>query len=131
MARHIDDYDDEVQEQKRIHLGFNFNFKSMYIKIGQVVDAKGDKDDHYPKDGLIKYWGCAMFVLFILFVFSHSLFLVATCPFIFFYAFVVFQVFKAMKVFEDKRWPLLIATLVLLPLEAVGAYYLQQLIFFS
>lgn len=129
--RHIDDYDDQIKQQERIKIGYKFNFKSMYMLIGRIIEEKGEYDEHYPKDGLYRLWGCSMAVLFILFVFSHSLFMVATVPFMFFYGMVIFQVFKALKVFEYKRVPLAIATPIVLIVEAVAGYYLQQLIFFS
>lgn len=129
--RHIDDYDDQIREMERVKIGFNFNFKSAYMLIGRVIEEKGEYDEHYPKDGLIKIWASSMIVLFILFIFSHSLFLVATVPFIFFYVFVIFQVFKAFKIFEYKRMQLALLTIALIPVLFVIAYYIQQWIFFS
>ena len=70
--RHIDDYDDQIKQQERIKIGYKFNFKSMYMLIGRIIEEKGEYDEHYPKDGLYRLWGCAMAVLFILTQFSRD-----------------------------------------------------------
>lgn len=127
----IDKYDDELQKMKRTEIKASINFKSAYLLIQRVIEEKGEYDEHYPKDGLLKLWGCSMAVMLLLFTFSHSLLTVATIPFMFFYMMVIFKVFNAFKIFGYKRGWLITATVIGLCIEAVAGYYIQQLIFFG
>ena len=130
LMRGIDAYDSEVAYGKdnRLKVGILFSFKSMSLITQRLVEETKDYDDNYPKSELLKIWGCAMMMLFFLFLFSYKLFLMATLPFMFFYAYALMHVFKAWKRFHYKRGGLMLATVVGVILLLAAGIGLQTLI---
>ena len=77
-----------------IKVGFLFSFKSMSMLIQRIEEETGEYDNRYPKRELLKIWANCLVLIFVLACVSHSIFIVATGPFIFFYCYVLFQVIK-------------------------------------
>ena len=130
LMRGIDAYDSEVAYGKdnRLNVGILFSFKSMSLITERLVEETKEYDDKYPKSELLKIWGCAMMMLFFLFLFSYKLFLMATLPFMFFYGYALMRVFKAWKRFHYKKGGLMLATIFGVMLELVVGIGLQTLL---
>lgn len=130
LMRGIDAYDAEVAYGKndRLKVGILFSFKSMSLITERLVEETGEYDDKYPKSELLKIWGCAMMMMFLLFLFSYKLFLMATLPFMFFYGYALMRVFKAWKRFHYQKGGLMAATIIGLILEFAAGIGLQTLL---
>lgn len=128
--RGIDAYDAEVAYGKndRLKVGILFSFKSMSLITERLVEETREYDDKYPKSELLKIWGCAMMMMFLLFLFSYKLFLMATLPFMFFYGYALMRVFKAWKRFHYQKGGLMAATIIGLILEFAAGIGLQTLL---
>lgn len=130
LMRGIDAYDAEVAYGKndRLKVGILFSFKSMSLITERLVEETREYDDKYPKSELLKIWGCAMMMMFLLFLFSYKLFLMATLPFMFFYGYALMRVFKAWKRFHYQKGGLMAATIIGLILEFAAGIGLQTLL---
>lgn len=130
LMKGIDAYDSEVAYGKdnRLKVGILFSFKSMSLIAERLIEETKDYDDKYPKSELLKLWGCAMMMMFFLFLFSYKLFLMATLPFIFFYLYALMHIFRAWKRFHYKKGKLVLATILGFILELGLGLGLQALI---
>lgn len=130
LMRGIDAYDAEVAYGKndRLKVGILFSFKSMSLITERLVEETREYDDKYPKSELLKIWGCAMMMMFLLFLFSYKLFLMATLPCMFFYGYALMRVFKAWKRFHYQKGGLMAATIIGLILEFAAGIGLQTLL---
>lgn len=113
----FDEYDDELKTMKdeKIQAKFSINFKKLDAMVVRIIEETKDYDDKYPKSELMKIWGCAALAMYVLFGLSHSIFLVVTLPFLFFYFFVMIQVGTAWKRFKyktGKYWLMTIVTIM-------------------
>ena len=112
-----------------IKVGFLFSFKSMSMILQRIEEETGDYDQRYPKSELLKIWGNCLLLIFALACLSHSIFIVATGPFIFFYCYVLFQVMRVWKRFKYPRVGMMIATIIGPLLVLVAGFALQGVIF--
>ncbi len=128
--RSMDDYDDEVRYQRdeKLKVGVLFSFKSMSLIIGRIVEETKEIDDKYPKSELLKIWGCAMGMFFVLFLFSYSGLIAATVPFMMFYGYVLIQIVGAWKRFKYPKAQIIWGTIGALLAELAVALLLQSLI---
>lgn len=113
MSR-FDDYDYEVKYAKdeKLTAGFMVNFKSMSVLLERFEEETKEYDDKYPKNELLKIWGSIMFCYVVLFALSYKILFIVTLPFIFFYTYSLYHVFKAWKRFKYKTGPLWGMTIV-------------------
>lgn len=127
---HWEDFDEDAKKaDKRIKVGFSVNFKKMSYLIDRIVEETGETDEHYPKDILLKIWGCDMLVFFLLFVLSYGILIVATAPFLFFYGYVLFDLIRAWKRFKYSMKTVWLITVFALVVEIAVAYYLRLALF--
>lgn len=123
----MDEYYDNSNEP--IKVGFLFSFKSMSMIIQRIEEETGDYDEHYPKRELLKIWANCLVLIFVLACLSHSIFIVATGPFIFFYCYVLFQLVRVFKRFKYPRAGFIAATVLGLLLVLIAGFALQGVIF--
>lgn len=124
-----DDIDEELKQNKRIKVGFLFNYMQMGNIIKQLDEETREWDSEYPKSELLKIWGSAMFIIFVLALFSYKILIAATGLFFFFYGHILIQVFKAWRRFEYSGWKYWLMTLMTLVVIFIAAYFLRGLIF--
>lgn len=128
-SRWGDDIDEELKKEKRVHVGFVWNFLSMGEIIRRMEEETREWDETYPKSELNKIWGAVLVILPILISVSYSVLLIATIPFICLYAYVLVQIAKAWKRFHYslvKYWGMTIPMLVLV---LTLGFFVRKLIF--
>lgn len=130
MSNKFDDYDYELQQRTADNnVRFTVSFKTILFHVNRIVDETRDVDEHHPKDDLITLWlGCVICFL-VLAIFSRSLFLIATLPFIGFYGYVFFRIAKAFKFFHYSMVKFWLFSILALVIIVFIAFCLQQMIF--
>lgn len=129
-SRWGDDIDEELKQKERISVGFMWNFISMNHMVTRIDQEVGEREGDYPKSELMKIWGSALVIIMLLAVLTHSVLMIATLPFIFFYALLFFKISGVLKRFGYPRkgyW----ALTVLLLIAAVAVSVLIQSFLFG
>lgn len=118
--------DEEAQQMKKekISVGFMWNFISMSHMVTRIDQEVGERENDYPKSELMKIWLSAVVIIQILAILTHSVIMIATLPFIFFYALLFFKISGVLKRFGYPRkgyWALTIFLLIVIVAVAVLA----------
>lgn len=129
MSRWGEEYDGELLKEEKIKVDVLFSFKSMTLVLNRIIEETREYDDKYPKSELLKIWASALGVLFFLFLFSYNILICATGLFIFFYGFVLIQVYKAWKRFKYPGGKYWLMTVLALAVEFALARVVQGFIF--
>ena len=125
-----DDVDEELQARsEEFKPKFTINFKKMTFYIDRIVEETKEWDDKHPKDDLMKMWAGIMIMMFVLFMCSYNIMLIATVPFFGFYGYVLIQLSRTFKRFGYKRLPYWILTILSLAILFVISYYIKGYIF--
>lgn len=124
-----EDIDEELKHNKRIKVGFLFNYMQMGNVIKQLDEETGEWDSKYPKSELLKIWGSDIFIIFVLALFSYKILIAATGLFFIFYGHILIQVFKVWRRFQYSGWKYWIMTILTLIVAFVLAAFLRGLIF--
>ena len=124
-----EDIDEELKRNKRIKVGFLFNYMQMGNVIKQLDEETGEWDSKYPKSELLKIWGSDIFIIFVLALFSYKILIAATGLFFIFYGHILIQVFKVWRRFQYSGWKYWIMTILTLIAAFVLAAFLRGLIF--
>lgn len=125
-----DDVDEELLSPKtEFKPKFTINFKKMTFYIDRIVEETKEWDDKHPKDYLLKIWASVMIMMFVLFLFSYNVLIIATALFFGFYGYILFQLSKTYKRFGYKRLPYWIMTILTLAVLFVVSYYIKGYIF--
>lgn len=118
----------EDLEEKKFHIGFMLNFKSMSNLLQEMSEYVGKPTPEYPKKELQKLWVNLMGIFFVLFLCSHAAFIVITIPFCFFYGYVLIQLFQTWKGFQYSKGAFLGLTFVTLAVLFLAAMALGEVL---
>lgn len=118
----------EDLEEKKFHVGFMLNFKSMSKLLQEMSEYIGEPTPEYPKKELQKLWVNLLGIFFVLFLCSKAAFIFVTIPFCFFYGYVLIQLIQTWKGFKYKVGPLIGLTVVILAVLFVAAMALGEVI---
>lgn len=125
-SRWGDDIDEELKKKEKISVGFMWNFISMSHMVTRIDQEVGEREGDYPKSELMKMWGSAMVIILILAIFTYSVLMVATLPFLFFYGMLFFKISGALKRFGYPRkgyWALTILLLIVIVAASVAVQH--------
>jgi len=118
----------EDLEEKKFHVGFMLNFKSMSNLLQEMSEYIGEPTPDYPKRELRKLWINLMGIFFFLFLFSKAAFIFVTIPFCFFYGYVLIQLFQTWKGFKYSKGAFLGMTFLTLVVLFLAALALGELL---
>ena len=109
-----DDIDEELQNKKKLKVGFAWNFISTNNLITKFDEEVGEIDDNYPKSEISKMWFSTVIVMMIFVLLLHDILCIVALPFLFFYGMVLFKISRLFKRFgysPVKYWILAILCL--------------------
>lgn len=130
MASRWGDDEEELQMKKeKISVGFMWNFISMNHMVTRIDQEVGEREGDYPKSELKKIWVSAMVIIQLLAILTHSVIMIATLPFIFFYALLFFKISGVLKRFGYPRKGYWAITIVLFIVIIAVAVIAQSFIF--
>lgn len=118
-----DDIDDELQNKKKLRVGFTWNFISTNNMITRFDQEVGEVDENYPKSELSKMWYSTLIIMCIFVLIAHSVLAVIALPFLFLYGMILFKLSKLFKRFNYSSVKYWIITVVALAVS-VGANYM-------
>lgn len=128
-SRWGDDIDEELQRDNRIKVGILFNYMHMGKVIKQLEEETREWDQKYPRNELLKIWGCDLFMIFLLMVFSYNILIVATGLFYIFYGHILIQIFRAWRRFKYPGLIYWLMTVAVLGAAFALAWLFRGLIF--
>lgn len=118
-----DDIDDELQNKKKLRVGFMWNFISTNNMITRFDQEVGEVDENYPKSELSKMWYSTLMIMCIFVLIAHSALAIIALPFMFLYGMILFKLSKLFKRFNYSSVKYWIITVVALAVS-VGANYM-------
>lgn len=128
-SRWGDEFDEELQRETKIKVGFVFN----YMQIGKLCkrfeEETREWDDKYPKSELMKMWASIMCIMLVLFSVTYNILIMATGLFFFFYGHNLFQIYGVWKNFNYSTGAYWGMTFLTLAAELVLSYFIRGLIF--
>lgn len=129
ISRWDDEEEEELKKKEKISVGFMWNFISMSHMIGRIDQEVGEREGDYPKSELMKIWLSAVVIIQILAIATHSVLMVATLPFIFFYALLFFKISGALKRFGYPRKGYWVKTILLMIAVTAVSVVVKALVF--
>ena len=117
-----DDIDDELQNKKKLRVGFMWNFISTNNMITRFDQEVGEVDENYPKSELSKMWYSTLMIMCIFVLIAHNALAIIALPFMFLYGMILFKLSKLFKRFNYSSVKYWIITVVALAVS-VGANY--------
>ena len=122
-----EDVDEELTgRQQEFKPKFTINFKKMTFYIDRIVEETKEWDEKHPKDYLMQIWAGAMLMLYVLFLCSYNVLIIATAIFIVFYGYILFQLGKAFKTFGYSRLKYWLMTIITLVILFTISYYMKS-----
>ena len=109
-----DDIDEELQNKKKLRVGFMWNFISTNNMITKFDQEVGEVDDVYPKCEISKMWYSTLIIMFIFELLIYSALSLAALPFFFLYGMLLFKLSKLFKRFgysSVKYWIITVITI--------------------
>ena len=107
-----DELDEELQNKKKIEVGFMWNFIGTNQMITRFDQEVGEVDGQYPKDQIMKMWGSTMVVMLVFGLLIHSALCIIGVPFFALYGFLLFKIAKLLKRFGYKTGGYWVMTLL-------------------
>lgn len=124
-----DEIDDELKQEKRVKVGFVWNFLSAGTLLRMIEEQTREVTDEYPKRELIKIWASALVVSFLLISVSYSVLLVATLPFVAMYLYLLIQTARVWKQFHYSVATYWLMTVLALAVVVAGGMGLRHIFF--
>lgn len=124
-----DEIDDELKQEKRVKVGFVWNFLSAGTLLRMIEEQTREVPDEYPKRELIKIWASALVVFFLLISVSYSVLLVATLPFVAMYLYLLIQTARVWKQFHYSVATYWLMTVLALAVVVAGGMGLRHIFF--
>ena len=109
-----DEIDEELQNKKKLEVGFMWNFISTNNMITKFDQEVGEVNENYPKSEIAKMWNSTLIVMIIFELLMHSAILIVALPFFFLYGMILVKLSKLFKRFGYKTfgyWVIAIAGL--------------------
>ncbi len=130
-SRWGDEVDEELLKRERVHASVmsTVNFISMHRMLQKFDEEVGEVDEHYPKDEINKMWMGCLGVMFVLMLFTYNAIMIATLPFLFFYFFQLFGIYKTLKRFQYDTKTYWLKTIVLLVVLLAASFLLRKVLF--
>lgn len=117
-----DDIDDELQNKKKLRVGFTWNFISTNNMITRFDQEVGEVDENYPKSELSKMWYSTLIIMCIFVLIAHSVLAVIALPFLFLYGMILFKLSKLFKRFNYSSVKYWIITVIALAATIAANY---------
>ena len=118
-----DDIDEELQNKKKLKVGFTWNFISTNNLITKFDQEVGEVDENYPKAEIAKMWYSTLIVMLIFEMLMYNALLIIALPFFFLYGMILFKIAKLFKRFNYKPLPYWIIAIVAV-MATAGLNYL-------
>ncbi|MBR6478563.1 MAG: hypothetical protein IKS85_08965 [Lachnospiraceae bacterium] len=97
-----DDIDEELQNKKKLKVGFMWNFISTNNMITRFDQEVGEVDDKYPKSEIAKMFFSTLTIMVIFELLMYNALSVLALPFFFLYGMILWKIAKLFKRFGYK-----------------------------
>lgn len=112
-----DEIDEELQNKKKLEVGFMWNFIGTNQMITRFDQEVGEVEGDYPKDQIMKMWASTLVVMLIFGLLCHSALVIIGLPFFCLYGFLLFKIAKLLKRFGYKTgayWAMSVGAIALI-----------------
>ena len=112
-----DDIDEELQNRKKIEVGFAWNFIGTNAMITRFDQEVGETDGDYPKNQIMKMWASTLAVMLVFALLCHSALVIVGLPFFCLYGMLLFKMAKLLKRFgypTGAYWAMTVIAVVLM-----------------
>lgn len=123
-----DDIDEELQNKKKLEVGFMWNFISTNNMITKFDQEVGEVDKDYPKCEIAKMWYSTLIVMVIFELIMHSALVIIGLPFFCLYGMILFKLSKLFKRFGYSPAPYWVIAIVVIAIGAAANYLLWFLL---
>lgn len=117
-----DDIDEELQNKKKLEVGFMWNFISTNNMITRFDQEVGEVDKDYPKSEIAKMWFSTLTVMVLFELLMRNALVIIALPFFFLYGMILIKLSKLFKRFGYKSAPYWIIAAVGVAIGAVANY---------
>ena len=119
-----DEIDEELQNKKKIQVGFMWNFISTNHMVTRFDQEVSEVDGEYPKNEIMKMWSSTLIVMLIFALLCHEALCILGLPFFCFYGFLLFKFAKLLKRFGYKTGLYWVLTVLAIAGMVVANYVL-------